>query len=237
MKTISTLSAFAKPGAMILVVALLLASGSGQAQAGSWFKVAAGYSGLAMDDINNGDFRFYEYTADGFNFPTLDSGFSFSLHLGYDLSPEFSLGFSWDKQYARLEGTDQDVTAKLDLDAHFFMAHLYWRPLQKGKWEIGGAGGLGFGFPHGNVKVTDSNNVNYGQGDTSGKAAFSLEIMALVDYSLGESSVLEVTLGWRSAVINDVQIDKTPVVNEDGSNLALDYTGYIFKAGYKYIFG
>jgi hypothetical protein len=240
MKGFKPISNNRKITVMIVVGLSLLIGLAAPASAGSWFKAAVGYSGMAMDDINNGDFKFYDYPDDtpgGFDFPPLDGGFSLSFHLGYDLSEEFSLGFSWDKQYARLEGTDQDVTAKLDLDANFFMGHGYWRPLHTGKWDFGGAAGLGFGFPSGNVKVTGENNVNYGQGDTSGKSAFTLEIMALVDYSMSKTSTIEITLGYRSAVIKDIKVDNAPVYNEDGSQLALDYTGYIFKLGYKFIFG
>jgi len=80
--------------AMIVMVLLLLTGGAVQALAGGWFKAAAGMSGMAMDDINNADFRFYDNTPDGYDFPDLDSGFSLSFHLGYDLSRDFSLGFS-----------------------------------------------------------------------------------------------------------------------------------------------
>ena len=240
MKGFKPIPANPKISVLIVLGLSMLIGTAAPAVAGSWFKVAGGYSGMAMDDINNGDFSFYDYPDDtpgGFDFPTLDGGFSLSFHLGYDLSPKFSLGFSWDKQYARLEGTDEDITANLDLDANFFMVHGYWRPLRSEKWDFGGAAGLGFAFPSGNVKVTGQDNVNYGQGDTSGNAAFALEIMALMDYYLSQTSALEVTLGYRSAVINDLKVDNTPVYNEDGSLLALDYTGYIFKLGYKYIFG
>lgn len=218
-------------------VVLVGAGGVDQARAGGWFKVAAGVSGMAMDDINNEDFRFYDYTADGFNFPDLKSGFSLSFHMGYDMSEIFSLGFSWDNQYARVSGTDQDVTGDLDLDANFFMAHLYWRPLHSGKWDFGAAGGLGLVFPDGKVRVTGPDNVNYGEGETSGSSGFPVELMALVDYSLSEKSVIEVTLGWRFATVKDFKVGDTPVLKEDGTNMELDYTGYIFKAGYKIKFG
>ena len=61
--------------------------------------------------------------------------------------------------------------------------------------------------------------------------------MGLVDFSLSEASTIEMTLGWRDAVIKEIKIDNAPVYNEDGSQLALDYTGYVFKVGYKYQFG
>ena len=237
MKGFQLICTYLKIPAILVMTALLVAGGPEQARAGGWFKAAAGVSGMAMDDFNNSDFRFYQNTPDGYDFPQLNSGFSFSLHLGYDLSPDFSLGFSWDKQYARAEGTDRDVTAKIDLDANFFMAHLYWRPLVTGKWEFGAAAGMGLAFPDGSVKMTGANNVNYGQSDITGSSGFALELMGLADFSVGKSSVIEVTVGWRDADINEIKLQGAPVLKDNGTNLVLDYAGYIVKVGYKFIYG
>ena len=237
MKGIPPKCAGLKISVTVVLVILFLAGGAGPARAGGWFKAAAGLSGMAMDDINDADFRFYDNTPDGYNFPNLDSGFSLSFHLGYDLSPDFSLGFSWDRQYARAEGIDKDITANLNLDVNFFMGHLYWRPLRTEKWQFGAVAGMGLVFPDGKVKMTGSNNVNYGEGDITGSSGLALEIMGLVDFSVGERSIIEVTVGWRDATIKKFQAQGAPVRKEDGSDMSLDYTGYIFKAGYKYIFG
>lgn len=220
-----------------LFLFFLLAGGANPALAGGWFKVAGGISGMAMDDVNNGDFRFYDFTAEGFNFPTLDSGFCFSLQAGFDLSPDFSLGFSWDRQHAHTEGTDVDVTADLNLDANFFMTDLYWWPLHKGAWSFGAAAGMGLVFPDGDIKVTDDNNVSYGEGDITGSSSLAFEVMALADWAFGGSSAIELTAGWRVATLDEIKLRSAPVVKEDGSNLELDYTGYIIKVGYKYVFG
>lgn len=217
-------------------LALLLACGAPPAQAGGWFKAAVGMSGLTMDDINNETFSFFDYTG-GFDFPNLKSGFSLSFHLGFDLSPDFALGFSWDHQYARVSGNDADVTADLNLDANFFMGHLYWSPLRTGRWSFGAAAGLGLAFPDGRVSISDANNVNFGQGDTTGNSTVPLEIMALVDFGLSKKSAIELTVGWRWAVIDEFKYQSHPVVKDDGTNIALDYTGYIIKGGWKYVFG
>jgi len=220
-----------------MTVLVFLVGGSATAAAGGWFKVAGGVSGMAMDDINDADFRFYDQTINGYNFPNLDSGFSLSFHLGYDLSPDFSLGFSWDRQYARVKGTDVDITADLDLDANFFMTHLYWTPLRTGRWALGGAAGLGLLFPSGEVKITGENNVNWGEGKITGSSGLALEAMALVGFAAGESTSIELTVGWRDAKIDEFGVDNRPALKEDGTHMSLDYTGYIVKAGVKFMFG
>jgi len=220
-----------------MTVLVFLVGGSATSAAGGWFKVAGGVSGMAMDDINDADFRFYDQTINGYNFPNLDSGFSLSFHLGYDLSPDFSLGFSWDRQYARVKGTDVDITADLDLDANFFMTHLYWTPLRTGRWALGGAAGLGLLFPSGEVKITGENNVNWGEGKITGSSGLALEAMALVGFAAGESTSIELTVGWRDAKIDEFGVDNRPALKEDGTHMSLDYTGYIVKAGVKFMFG
>ena len=65
----------------------------------------------------------------------------------------------------------------------------------------------------------------------------TLEAMALVNYAFKESTSLELTFGWRDAVIKEFKYESAPAVKEDGTNLELDYTGYILKAGVKFIFG
>jgi hypothetical protein len=226
-----------KPTVLLATVGILLIGVPGQALADGWFKVAAGMSGMAMDDINNGDFRFYDYTADGFNLSTLDSGFSFSLHGGVGFSSNMALGLSWERQHAHTEGTDVDVTAKLKLDADFFMLHYYWIPLQAGSWEFGAAAGLGLIFPTGTLDITGDNNVNYGEGKISGSSDMAYEIMLLADWKFGGSTSLELTAGYRVGVLDDVKLDSAPVVKEDGTPLELDYTGYTLKAGFKFMFG
>jgi hypothetical protein len=218
-------------------VLVFLGYGSNPAAAGGWFKAAGGVSGMAMDDINEGDFSFYDESTNGYDFPDLDSGFSLSFHLGYDLSPELALGFSWDNQYASVKGTDVDVTADLNLRANFFMTHLYWTPLRTGRWALGGAVGLGLAFPVGDVKVTGENNVNWGQGEITGSSGLALEAMGLAEFAVGGSTSLELTVGWRDATVDDFKVDNRPVLKEDGTPIALDYTGYIVKVGVKFMFG
>ena len=226
-----------KTTALVVGMGILLVSLPGQALAGGWFKVAGGMSGMAMDDINNGDFRFYDYSAEGFNLSTLDSGFSFSLHGGVGFSGNMALGLSWERQHAHTSGTDIDVQANLKLDAEFFMLHYYWIPLQTGSWEFGAAAGLGLIFPNGKIDITDDNNVNYGEGQISGGSDVAYEVMLVGDWKYGRSTSLELTLGYRVGVLDDVKLDSAPVYNEDGSRLELDYTGYTIKAGFKFMFG
>lgn len=218
------------------IMVLLVFPATADADSGTWIKGAAGWSGMAMGDINNADFRFYDYTINGFNFPNLDSGFSLSLHVGQDLSETLGVGFSWERQYARVNGTDQDVSAKLDLDANLFMGHLYWTPLRTSKWRFGAAAGLGPIFSDGRVKLEDRNQVNFGEGETSG-TGLALEVMGLAEMAIGDRTQLQLTIGWRDAVIDEFKYQKATAVKDDGSLMTLDYTGYIVKLGVRYQLG
>ena len=50
------------------------------------------------------------------------------------------------------------------------------------------------------------------------------------------ATVIEATVGWRYAVIDEFKYASAPALKEDGTNLELDYTGYIVKVGAKFLF-
>jgi len=202
---------------------------------GLWFKVAAGSSGMAMDDINNGTVRFYDTSIDGFNFPDLDSGFSLSFHLGNDISERWAFGFSWDIQHAHVKGTDVDVTANMKLDADIFMGHFFWTPVRGQKFSLGAAAGMGFLAAGGTVSV-DQGSVHRGQDKTSG-SSLATEVMGTAEYALSGNKALQLTAGWRVAKVDKVKFVGATAVKEDGSNLELDYTGYTLKLGVIWRFG
>lgn len=117
----------------------------------------------------------------------------------------------------------------MKLDADLFMGHFYWIPVRKESFQLGGAAGLGLLSASGTVKV-ERENVDYGEGDTSG-TSFTTEVMGLGEYFVGENTGLQLTAEWRWAKVDDVKYRGAPALKEDGSNLTLDYTGYIVKVG------
>jgi hypothetical protein len=64
-----------------------------------------------------------------------------------------------------------------------------------------------------------------------------MEAIGLAEFAVGGSTSIELTVGWRYAVIDDFKYQSRPALKEDGTPLALDYTGYILKAGVKFMFG
>ncbi len=220
--------------ALLLTMALLSTAGPAHA-GGMWFKIAGGLSDMAMGDINDGTFRFYDTSPDGYNLPDVKPGFSLSFHLGNQISEKWAFGFSWDIQHAHVSGTDVDVTAELKLDANVFMGHFYWTPMQKKKFSLGAGAGLGFIAGNGVVKE-ERGTVNYGSGETSG-TDLAAEVMGTAEYALSGNKGLQLTAGWRLAEISKVKFEGSTAVKEDGSNLALDYTGITLKLGLIWRFG
>jgi len=220
----------------VLILVFVSVMTAGPATAGNvWFKIAGGISGLAMDDVNDGDFRFYDDTETGYNLPELTNGFSLSFHMGSKINRNWAMGFSWDIQHAHTSGTDVDVDADLKLDANVFMGHFYWTPLQGQKFSAGAAAGVGFIAADGTVNV-DRGSTNYGEGDTSG-TDLAYEVMGVFEYALSDNKGLQLTAGWRDASVSKVQILGRTATNEDGSNLELDYSGYTLKLGIIWRFG
>lgn len=218
------------PICLVLCLVVAATMSAGTALAGDmWFKVAGGVSGMAMDDINNGTFSFYDTSINGYNFPDLDSGFSLSFHMGSDINDKFSMGFSWDIQHGHVDGTDVDVTANMKLDANFFMGHLYWTPMRGQTFSLGAAAGLGFVSADGTVKI-EQGSVFFGEGDVSG-TKLAYEIMGTAEYALTDSKGLQLTAGWRQANISEIDFAGSKQLKEDGSNFELDYSGYTLKLG------
>lgn len=200
-----------------------------------WFKIAGGVSGLAMDDVNDGDFRFYDTSETGYDLPELTSGFSLSFHMGSQINRDWAMGFSWDIQHAHTSGTDVDVEANLKLDADIFMAHFYWTPLQGKTMRVGLAAGVGFVSADGVVDITRG-STNFGKGETSG-TNLAYELMSVFEYALSDTKGLQLTAGWRDATVEKVQIQGRTATNADGSDLELDYSGYTLKLGMIWRFG
>ena len=215
---------------LALGLLLLVWTGAVPARAGNvWFEVSGAWNGLAMDDINDGTFRFHDTSIDGYDFPDIDGGFGLGFHLGSDIAPGLGFGFSWERQHAHVEGTDVDVTAKLKLDADVFMGHVYWRPLRGGKFSGGLAGGLGFLAANGVVDITDG-GASYGNLDTSG-SDLAGEAMFVAEYALAANKGLRLTAGWLLAKVARVDVGGRRATNEDGSDLALDYSGSTLRLG------
>jgi hypothetical protein len=78
--------------------------------------------------------------------------------------------------------------------------------------------------------------VNYGSGKTSG-TDLAAEVMGTAEYVLSGNKALQLTAGWRLAKISKVKFEGSTAVKEDGSNLALDYTGFTLKLGLIWRFG
>ena len=96
---------------------------------------------------------------------------------------------------------------------------------------------MGLVSPVGDVKVTGEDNVNWGQGEITGSSGFALEVFGLADYAVGGSTSLELTVGWRDATVDDFKVEDRPVTKDDGTPVALDYSGYTIMLGFKFMFG
>ena len=212
-----------------IALALLASAPQTPAFAGSWFRLGAGVADMAMGDINDADLRFYEDTINGYNFPDVGTGLLMDLALGYDVGPHLGIGVHWDRQWAKVKGTDVDVEGTLGLHAHAFVGRVHWRPLRGERWRLGLVAGTGPLFTDGYAKISRG-TANYGEYKLGG-STWSADAALAVDRSLGERTILQVWAGWRWAKISDFTYEERP------SGLSLDYTGWTLRAGLVYGFG
>ena len=120
-----------------------------------------------------------------------------------------------------------------DLDANFFTARGYWRPLRQEKWHLGGVAGRGYFFCSGKARVTRG-STNYGERDVSG-SSWCLDAAALLGWRLSENSELQMQAGWRQAVIGNFKVGSVPVTRADGSDAELDYSGWQVKVAVRWL--
>ncbi len=202
---------------------------------GTWVQVALGVNGMAMDDINNSDFRWHEDSPDGFDLADISSGMALSFGIGYDMSPLVTYGVFWEHQYASTKGMDGEMEADVNLAADIFTGRLGLNFLRKEKWRLGVGGAMGFLVAGGDVNKTTA-GASYGQSDISGNCML-FEGMANLDVEVGESTILQVTGGWRIAEVETFKIAGAPALDPDGQEMSLDYTGFTARVGLKYRFG
>ncbi len=220
----------------ILVLVLGVTTNAAAAEGeGSWFQVSLGYLGMAMDDINEADFRWHDDSPDGFNLGKMNSGMALSFGLGYDMSPSLGYGLFWEHQYASTSGTDGDLTADVNLAADTFSGRLNYNFVTQKSWRLGLAGSLGYLVVGGDVNKTTS-GASFGETDLAGNT-WALEGMAVLEFVVGESSTLQVTAGWRDAKVTSFRSGSATVVKDDGQDMSLDYTGFTARVGWKYRFG
>jgi len=223
------------PSPLFLLVSLAVLAFPAAATAGGWARVGGGLAGMAMDDINNSDFRFYDDTINGYAFPDVGAGFLLDLALGNDLRPDLGFGFHWDRQWARVKGNDGGVDGTIGLNANAFMGRVQWRPLRGERWRLGLVAGLGPMFTDGFTEISRG-TVYYGKTDLTGHT-WAFDASLSWDLLVSARTRLQVWGGWRRAKIGDVRHGGAPVLKEDGSPLSLDYSGWLARAGLVFGFG
>lgn len=223
-------------GALGLLLLLTMATGASAATGtGPWVSAGLGYNGLAMDDINSADVRWYEESPEGFNLPDINSDFALSFGLGYDMSPVVGYGFYWEHQYAGAKGTDVDVDGHLNLGADLFIGRVTARFIRKESFLLGVAGGIGFVSTSGKIDASRS-GTNYGEQKITG-STFSLDGALIGEVVLGEKTLLDISVGYRYAKVDEFKVAGAPAYDADGDRMSIDYSGFMTRVGVKFRFG
>ncbi len=221
---------------LLVLLALPTASAAIAAEGvGSWVQVSLGVNGMAMDDINEADFRWHEESPDGFNLNEINSGMALSFGVGYDMSPAIGYGFFWEHQYASSNGMDQEMEADVNLAADIFSGRVNFNFIRKEKWRLGVAGSMGFLVAGGDVNKTTA-GASYGSSDLSGNC-MTFEGMANLEIITGGGSIVQINGGWRQAEVTSFKNGSAPVQKPDGENMSLDYSGFTARVGLKFRFG
>lgn len=195
------------------------------------------------EDVVNG---FGEYAYSG---SPVSSGLGLTLDFRYFLNDDWSLGGFLD--YMSAGGTfksvwvdasgEYDETGSYSFPAIFVgpqTTYTFYRPLPNLK--LAALGGIGY------LTLLGANeNYTYAQATSSGTSAgsatatlsgggFGVKVAVEADFALTSSFSLTSELGYRMASIGTVTSSVGGTLQRAGSNVALDYSGFILDIGLAY---
>lgn len=213
---------------LVFVLALVFASTTfAQSGVDFWLGAAVGYNGYKMTDVNDEINAIADIAV--LDADEINGGFGAQGELGVRINSRWILGVG----IKRLSGSStlSDAYASLEYsfpaNAYYGLVGISFPATPKFNYgaiasigSINSAGKITIGeLGYGSISADVEGNGTYFEG----KAFFSLEIER--HFSLVPA------LGYRIAKINEIKIGGGKVVNEDGSNYTLDYSGYTVQIG------
>lgn len=219
----------------VMAFLLLLAPLTASAAVRPWLSGSIGGSLFEMSDVNREVGVINAALAGtGLSMNEVNGGMVAGAAFGLDLGAGWSVGIGMDRLSASTEVSDASGSLSYDLPAN--SVHLLGRysftPAAKGTGFAQVAVGRITSAGSVSVNVVGSGSLT-GDLDGSGIAmegAIGGMIWAAPQFGL------QASLGYRRAIVEDLTVEGTPVLNADGSRYELDYSGVFVRAGFAVAF-
>ena len=223
----------------VLVAAWLLAPSPVRAEGEFGVAFLSGYQTYAQGDLND------ELVApinvllagSGYKMDDVSSGIGFGGGLRYR-STTSPVTVAVD--YERLNGNSKlsvpggEFEIKAPANAFTATVYYFFPSASRARFGFGAGGGLYSSA--GNVRAYDSGTMTEDSEDLKGSGV-GFHGVGAADVTLSTITHLDVSVGYRYAKTTDVTVAGQKVVNSDGSDTKLDWSGLMTRVGLSFYFG
>jgi hypothetical protein len=214
----------------------LLAPALANAATRPWLSGSFGYSGYAMDDVNDdiGEIN-ATLAGSGLEMDEITKGLSYGLAFGLDVSPAFSIGLGYDRLTGQSDVSDPSGSIEYDLPANLLRGFGRYSFQSTGKAK----GFLEASLGRVSSDATATLTV-VGVGTQSFKfegSGLAFEGAGGVSYWTSPTIAMFGLVGYRVANVEDVEVDGQPAYNVSGENYSIDYSGIFMRLGLTVAFG
>jgi hypothetical protein len=208
----------------------LLAPALATAGARPWISGSLGGSMYAMGDVNDYISTINSGLAgSGREMDEITQGLNYGLAFGLDVGSGFSVGLGYDRLNAQTAAGDANGSIEYDFPARVLRGFGRYSFASTGKTQGFLEASLGRITSDGTVSILVS-AVGPTNGDLDG-SGIALEGAGGLSYWTFPRIGLFGTLGFRSANVDNVEVDGSPIYNTSGDRYAIDYSGVFARLG------
>lgn len=210
-------------------VLLLGLSSFGDANA-FWLTVNGGYNTYAMSDIND-DIQAVNGVISPLHMDEISSGTSYGLGFGIPVSKKVDIGLTYEKLSADSDVGDATGSIKYDFAAKAYKATLLYHFASSSKFASGLSAAVGTISSGGEVEF-QQDGYQTRRGDVEGSGLL-LEGAFAADYWVSPRVAITGSVGYRLAKVSEPEIAGSPIYDDGGNRLEVDYSGLALRIGLK----
>jgi len=199
-----------------------------------WLGVSGGFNTYSMGDVND-EIDAINAEISPLVMDNIKDGLGVGVQVGIDPSPSYGFAIGYQRFFASSSVGDDSGTLKYSLPANAFLGTARYLFPSERPFKLGVAGSVGVVISDGEVSLEVPGEPSV-TGDISGSGP-------LIDGSLvgewwndTERFGLSVSGGYRYAKVGKTKVNDQTILNEDGSNYSLDYSGLVLQASLRVSF-
>jgi hypothetical protein len=218
-------------GLLVLLFPIPVHAGS----PGPWIEIAGGFGTYTMGDVTD-DIDAMNVEIAPLSMDHIKSGFSGGLEAGFTGPSHVGGSVGYERLFASSDVGDASGRLEYNFHANAFIGKVYWMAPRSERFYFGVAGSAGLVSAAGDVRLSIS-QVGSLSGDVSGSGPLFGGALVGELWSRSGRAALTFSAGYRYAKIGTVKVADIKILNEDGSDYALDYSGITLRVGARLALG